>query len=161
MGFEGSSDKPCATPCSSNISSIASTRPLFQTSSNQRRTSALFSSDMRSLQSGRYGRVNLITKFADGSSSSTLLLRVSGEIVSRANSGLLPNDDQVVSTQYLTASSISLKNRLHSRFVHLQDQIPVTFIIKLNSKDKDFAIQVEKSHGNAVLSWLTVLPPHL
>src|SRR5688500_17786131 len=34
-------------PFASNISSIASARPLFQTSSNQRRTNSLFSSDMR------------------------------------------------------------------------------------------------------------------
>src|SRR5438876_289474 len=46
MGFAGSSESPCAMPSSANISGMASARPLVQTSSNQRRISALFSSDI-------------------------------------------------------------------------------------------------------------------
>src|SRR5439155_750319 len=45
-GFKGSSDSPCAIPSSANISGMASARPSFQTSSNQRRINALFSSDI-------------------------------------------------------------------------------------------------------------------
>src|ERR1043165_9562422 len=41
-----SSASPCAMPSSANSSSIASSRPLFQTSSNQRWINDLFSSDM-------------------------------------------------------------------------------------------------------------------
>jgi len=43
IGLLSSSDKPWATPSASNSSSMASAFPLFQTSSNQRRSSALFS----------------------------------------------------------------------------------------------------------------------
>src|SRR5215213_7720803 len=74
MGFDASSDKPCAMPFSSNISSIASARPLFQTSLNQRRSNCLFSSDMRTPIQGQSKSLQDIwtkepyTNFADGSS---------------------------------------------------------------------------------------------